>query len=237
MTNDRVLVDDLAALRDVLSESEALLLDFDGPVCSVFAGFPASVVAEQLREILLQGEHAHLPPEIQKSDDPFDIFSFAATLGSSEALYIEAALRAHEVEAIASAEPTLGAHDFVHTWHASGRKLAIVSNNSTAAVEAYLQLHRLASYVHYVSARTVPDPLLLKPNPHLLLQASEALNTEVSKCALIGDSLTDIHAAQNANTSVIGYANKPGKSALFAAERPQAIITNMRIMLSILPSS
>jgi phosphoglycolate phosphatase len=36
-------------LRALLSTVEAVLFDFDGPVCSVFAGYPAPKVAQQLR--------------------------------------------------------------------------------------------------------------------------------------------------------------------------------------------
>ncbi|MCX5153849.1 HAD hydrolase-like protein [Streptomyces sp. NBC_00291] len=39
---------------------------------------------------------------------------------------------------------------------------------------------------------------------------------DVTHCTLIGDSLTDIEAAHAAGTTVIGYANKPHKAALFA---------------------
>ena len=39
-------------LRRPLTEARALLLDFDGPVCSVFAGLPTPVIAAELRGIL-----------------------------------------------------------------------------------------------------------------------------------------------------------------------------------------
>ena len=40
--------DEAPALAPLLSNANALLLDFDGPVCAIFASTPASVVAEEL---------------------------------------------------------------------------------------------------------------------------------------------------------------------------------------------
>jgi hypothetical protein len=60
---------------DVLAHADALFLDFDGPVCSVFAGIPASMVADQLRSVLADGGHTDLPEPVATSTDPFDIFS------------------------------------------------------------------------------------------------------------------------------------------------------------------
>ncbi|MEV6711893.1 HAD family phosphatase [Lentzea sp. NPDC051208] len=230
MTSNRLFVDDQAKIRRVLLDADALLLDFDGPICSVFAGFPAPAVAEQLREILAGGGHSDLPDEIQTTGDPFDVLSFAANLGDDEALYTEAALRAHEVEAVATAEPTMGAHDLIRQWHSNGRKLAIVSNNSATAIEAYLHHHELKSYIDYVSARTDPNPFLLKPSPFLLHQAANMLGLATMECVLLGDSLTDIQAAQTAQMPVIGYANKPEKVDLFIAENPSAITTTIDLL-------
>ncbi|TWP51557.1 HAD family phosphatase [Lentzea tibetensis] len=235
MTSSRVSVDDPSIIHRILADTKTLLLDFDGPICSVFAGFPAPVVAEQLREVLAEGACHDLPFAVQKTDDPFDILTFASTLGSEEARYVEAALRAHEVEAIATAEPTFGAHDLVRAWHSDGRKLAIVSNNSAAAVEEYLHLHGLAPHVSYVSARTEPDPSLLKPSTFLLRQASDALGIAAAECTLVGDSLTDIQAAHDSGVLVIGYANKPGKIELFANRSPIAIVTSIALLLASLP--
>jgi phosphoglycolate phosphatase len=39
------------ALRIIMRDSELVLLDFDGPLCNVFAGFPAPEVARQLEAI------------------------------------------------------------------------------------------------------------------------------------------------------------------------------------------
>lgn len=230
MTGRHTSIDDFDVLHRIFEGVQALLLDFDGPVCSVFTGLPAAAVADQLRQILAEGINSVLPPEVQKSEDPFDIFAYAASLGEVEAHYVEAAMRAHEVEAVPTAEPTPGAHHLMRTWHDSGRKLAIVSNNSIAAVDTYIHLHGLVSAIDLVSARTEPDPALLKPNPHLLNQATDTLNVSASKCVFVGDSLTDFRAAHALEMPVVGYANKVGKAELFAEENLHAIVTDMKFL-------
>ena len=204
---------DPTTLRHILSRTTALLLDFDGPICSVFAGLPAHTVVTQLCLVLADGGYGDPPIEIEKSDDPFEVLAYAASLGDAEARYVNAAFTAHEVEAITTAEPTPGAHDLIRTWSATGRPLAIVSNNSTIAIHAYLDLHELWTHVTHVSARTSPDPALLKPHPHLLTTALTALNVPAAAATFLGDSLTDIQAARAAHTMSIGYANKPRKTA------------------------
>jgi phosphoglycolate phosphatase len=54
--------------------------------------------------------------------------------------------------------------------------------------------------VSYVSARTSPDPTLLKPHPHLLTTALTTLNVPAAAATFVGDSVTDIEAARAAHT-------------------------------------
>ncbi|WP_216211804.1 HAD family hydrolase [Amycolatopsis aidingensis] len=201
------------AVRQRLDRARVLLLDFDGPICAVFSGVPAEVVADQLRAVLADGGYTDLPNHVTTATDPFDVLRHAATLGTDEARYVEAAFTAHEIDAITTAAPTPGAEQLMRHWHDSGRPLAIVSNNSEAAVSAYLDLHGLRPAVDYIAARTSSDPTLLKPSTHLVDRAITALSATPADCALLGDSVTDIQAAHAAGVAAIGYANKPGKHA------------------------
>lgn len=217
----------MTPLARTLTASTAVLLDFDGPVCSVFAGFPAPAVVEQLCVVLVDGGIGELPPEIEKTEDPFDVLRFAASLGETEARFVNAAFAAHEAEAITSAVPTPGSDDFLRAWSSTGHPLAIVSNNSTLAVEAYLDLHRLTAYVAHISARIDPDPIRLKPNPYLINNALTSLNAAPSDAVMIGDSTADMEAARRAGTRAIGYANKPGKATRLTDAGANHIIDQM----------
>ena len=41
-----------APLDAIIARNRWLLLDFDGPICSIYAGLPAPTVADQLRKLL-----------------------------------------------------------------------------------------------------------------------------------------------------------------------------------------
>ncbi|WP_090060362.1 HAD family hydrolase [Lentzea fradiae] len=234
MSTERVPVDDPDAVRRILANADALLLDFDGPICDVFAGLPAHVVADQLRRVLAEGGHDELPAAVEKSEDPFDVFYYAATLGDEEARYVEASQRAHEVEAVASSTPIPYAHDLIGRWHTSGRMVAVVSNNSAAAVETYLHLHELTARIDCVSARDDFDPSHLKPNPFLIQRVCEHFKISATRSVMVGDSSTDIQAAHAAGTPVIGYANRPDKLDLLASKTPQAIVTDLAYLYNAL---
>jgi HAD superfamily hydrolase (TIGR01509 family) len=230
-------VDDPETLRRILSQAEALFLDFDGPVCNIFAGMPASAVVDQLCVVLADGGYGDPPPDIEKSSDPFDVLKYAATLGETEAEYVNAAFTAHEVEAIATAEPTPGGHELIRAWSKTSRPLAIVSNNSALAVYAYLDLHNLRTHVTHVSARRKPNPALLKPNPYLLTEALTELSVPAKTVVFVGDSVTDIEASKLAGINSVGYANKPGKVEMLADVGAQVLTTTISIMLTTVTGS
>lgn len=227
-------VNDPETLRRILSCAKTLLLDFDGPICSVFAGIPANVVADQLREVLTEGGHVDLPDDVQVAADPFEVLFYASKLGQDEARYVEAAFRAHEVEAVQSAQPTSSAHDLMTRWTAAGGSLAIVSNNSVAAVRTYLDLHNLAGEVGVISARQDSNTELLKPSPYLLNQAVGLLDENLATCVFVGDSSTDIEAGRAAGIDAIAFANKPEKLSNLIAAGPKAIVTEIVHFLDVL---
>lgn len=225
-------VDDPEALRRILNQAEALFLDFDGPICDLFAGLSASVVVDQLCVVLADGGYGDPPPEIEKSHDPFDVLRYAACLGKIEASYVNAAFTALEVEAIATAEPTEGAHELMQAWSRTNQKLAVVSNNSQKAIEVYLHRQQLSSFVAHLSARTTPDIALLKPSPHLLREALRWASAPANSTVFVGDSVTDIEAANAAGMLSVGYANKPDKYGLLAQMGPSCIVTDLSAIVS-----
>ena len=76
-------------------------------------------------------------------------------------------------------------------------------------------------------ARTSHDPALLKPSPHLITQAVEALVAEPGDCTLVGDSVTDVEGARLADAHSIGYANEPGKPERLSEAGAGTIINSL----------
>ena len=214
---------DAAALGAIIARTRYLLLDFDGPICSIFAGLPAPTVAEKLRK-LLPGE---LPEEIANSPDPIEVFKYSATVSDEMAARVEAEMADLEVAAVPTADPTPYTHQVIASALESGRVVGVVSNNSPRAVNAYLDRHGLSDGIALIVARTGHDPALLKPNPHLINEAIRGLDAAPAESALVGDSLTDIEAAHSAGVASIGYANKLGKRERMKQLQAGAVITSM----------
>lgn len=212
-------------LAAVLARTRHLLLDFDGPICSVYAGLPAAAVADRLRKLL--GADLSVPDRIAGTEDPLEVFAFSATVSGELAARVEAELTELEVTAAATAEPTPYVHETVTACRNSGRSVAVVSNNSARAVYAYLARHGLDDRIPLVIARTSHDPALLKPSPYLIEQAVRALNADLRECTLVGDSITDIQGARLARVESIGYADKPGKHQLLAQAGAGAVIFSL----------
>jgi len=214
---------DYAALSAIIARTRYLLLDFDGPICSIYSGLPALKVADQLKT-LFPGD---LPDEIAGTPDPIEVFSYSATISDEMAARVEAEMTDLEIAAVATAEPTPYVHEVVASARESSRVIAVVSNNSARAVNAYLERHGLADIIELVAARASHDPALLKPNQYLIDEAVRGLDATPAATVLVGDSFTDIEAAHGAGVASVGYANQPGKRERMTELQAGAVITSM----------
>lgn len=212
---------------ELVASKEHILLDFDGPICAAFAGYGAANISRQLA-MLMAMDGTDVPDELSNHPDPFELLRYAASLGDTDLLAeVDAEFRRLEGLAIRVAPPTPGAAEVIQELAGAGHVLAIVSNNSVDAIRHYLRLHRLEKYVARISARADPDPSLLKPNPHLIMDALESLSASPRDGVMVGDSVSDIQAAHQAGTSVIALANKTDKVVALRAAAPEALITSM----------
>ncbi|MFD7588503.1 HAD family hydrolase [Kitasatospora sp. NPDC059811] len=215
-------------LADVLRPVKHVLLDFDGPVCSVFAGLPAPEVARRLREDLLAaGEQA--PAGAEGASDPPALLRLISDARPDLAVSTDAALAALEAEAVRAASPTPGGESVLHACARSGRLVSVVSNKAGTATEAYLAEHSLNGFVAGVFGRTPGDPSSMKANPRLLLEAMDAAGTGPEYFIFIGDAARDVEAGEAASIPTIGYANKPGKDAKLAAAGAVVIVDSMEL--------
>jgi phosphoglycolate phosphatase-like HAD superfamily hydrolase len=207
---------------------QCLLLDFDGPICSVFAGFPAGEVAQRLRAYL----QPRTPPDwMIDNNDPHEILRASAVFGQDVAEAAHRELAALEQQAVKTAIPTPYADNVIRCARAAGNSVAVVSNNAERAVKEYLSSMGLMGDIDYVSARANDEVSLMKPNPYLVTQAISALRAESALTALVGDQVSDIIAAHRAGIPAIGYANKEGKRDMFADASADLVIVSMAELL------
>ncbi len=207
-----------------LADRRCLLLDFDGPICSVFAGLPDRIAAAELTDALAPPT----PASVRCYTDPFDVLRYAAEYRPNEAKVIEKRFTTVEINAVALAHPTPGAAALICS--ASERPasvVAVVSNNSAAAIDTYLTDQGLRGNVAGIFARTSADVGRLKPAPTLLTEALDTLGFSADEAVFVGDSLTDAQAGRAAGIPVIAFANRPEKVDRFNAVHPAAVITDM----------
>lgn len=149
----------------LVARASADLLDFDGPICKLFAEVRAADVAADLCRYLQQ-RGAPVPDDGIR--DPLAILRMSAGLDADIRAELHAELVCAELRASSTAVPTPGADRAIRGIATSGGKLAVVSNNSAEAVSECLAVNRLDDCVSAISARISGDPLLMKPSAYLL---------------------------------------------------------------------
>jgi HAD superfamily hydrolase (TIGR01662 family) len=207
----------------------AILLDFDGPICSVFAGFPAPKVATELRA-KLTSYGADTTDEAAATSDPLAVLRWASAKYPELSETIDSQLTSYEKTAIRTAQPTHHAHRAIKSARRAGLSVAVVSNNSGAAISDYLCDHAIQGEVDTIAARQFGRPELMKPNPRLVIEATQNLGVPPEQCAFVGDSVTDIEAGRAAGVRVIGYAKTPRHGEALAAAAPDFLIDSMSVL-------
>ncbi|MFJ4411852.1 HAD family hydrolase [Streptomyces sp. NPDC088910] len=210
----------------LLDAAECLLLDFDGPVCELFARHSASLIAEEMRRYL--DRHGIRPPNpaTARSKDPHAMLGEPWPPGVAAEL--ERILAHGEESAVPSARETEGADEFVRAVALSGRLLAITTNNSPQAVETYLKSHSLESvFGSRIYGRDQYDPARMKPDPDCLLRAMTALKVRPEQCLMIGDSPRDAEAARAARVRFLGYARSRSRVARLQEIEPHPVVVGM----------
>ncbi|MEV7177026.1 HAD-IA family hydrolase [Kitasatospora sp. NPDC093679] len=217
------------SLADVLRPVKHVLLDFDGPVCSVFAGLPAPKVADRLRRALLAAG-GQSPVGGEAETDPLALLRLIADARPDLAGAADGALTDLEIEAVRAGRPNPGGESVLRACASSGRSVSVVSNNAGAAIATYLSARGLSGYVAGVFGRAPGDPSSMKPNPRLLLEAMDAAASEPEECIFIGDAARDVEAGDAAGVATIGYANKPGKDVKLAAAGAVVVVGSMQLI-------
>ncbi|MBC8093384.1 MAG: HAD family hydrolase [Pseudonocardia sp.] len=186
------------------------MLDFDGPICSVFSGLPASSVAAGLLDFLRR-KAVQLSPAMMVEEDPLEVLRWTANHAPEHLSPIEDELCRAEEVAVQTAEPAPGAATFIREATQHGWSVGVVSNNSARSVLAFLELQGLTADVHAIVGRVHSRPDLMKPDPAPVLRALIMAGHSAVASVLVGDSVTDVLAANSAGVQAIGYANRPEK--------------------------
>jgi phosphoglycolate phosphatase len=215
----------------LVAGARCLLVDFDGPVCRLFAVNSAERIARRMHRLTAE-LGLRLPARaLAAGTDPHGLLG---SLPSGEpAAALEALLAEEEEIAAHSAAPTPGADEFLRLVARSGRPLAVTTNNAPAAVAAYLKNHDLDGLVAgQIHGRHATDPARMKPHPDCLDRAMAALGATPRDCLMIGDSPHDAEAARRAGVPFLGFAGDAWHRDRLLAGHPGITVTGMTGLLA-----
>nr|WP_100447004.1 HAD family hydrolase [Glycomyces xiaoerkulensis] len=211
----------------IYTDLSAVILDFDGPVCSVFSGYNADLVARELTATIRLSDVA-VSQEIGDLTDPMEVLRVAySRLPEDTSQTIEDQLCQAELKAISTATSTPGTNSLLADLTQSGTRIAIASNNSAEAIEYYLEIQGISQFVSTTVGRPYRRPDLMKPNPQVVNTALESLGIKATAALFVGDSPSDVSAGKAANIRTIGYANRPGKRKALTAAGASSVIGHM----------
>nr|WP_078914050.1 HAD family hydrolase [Streptomyces sp. NRRL S-37] len=229
--------DEPNALRHLVKGARVVLWDFDGPVCRLFAGHSAERVANDLASWLeSRGLHGLFTETERTSLDPQVLLHAVDRRhpGSDLVAELEERLTQEELRASGSAMPTPYADPLIRTWTAVGSRLAVTTNNSPRVVREYLASRGLgACFAPHIYGRT-QDLSLLKPDPHCVNRALNAMGAAPATALLIGDAPTDFLAARAAGVPFLGYARDEGKGRLLRDAGATAVVDSLEPVLRVL---
>ncbi|MGV9318314.1 HAD family hydrolase [Streptomyces sp. NPDC003660] len=220
-------------LRELIG-ARVVLWDFDGPICRLFARHRAERVAAGLVEWLAgRGLHGLLSEDERDTLDPQVVLRAVDRRhpGSDLVAELEERLTQDELLAAASALPTAYADPLIRTWTAVGSRLAVTTNNSPRVVRAYLAGRGLTGcFAPHIYGRTA-ELRHLKPDPHCLELALAALGAAPGSALMIGDSPSDLVAADRAGVRFLGYAGGEQRAKQLRASGAETVLTSLEPLL------
>ncbi|MGW1026154.1 HAD family hydrolase [Streptomyces sp. NPDC002577] len=236
-TQTELVTQETENLRELITRARFVLFDFDGPICRLFAGHRAELIAEgQVRWLEERGLHGLLTEVERQVPDPHEVLRAVDRrhAGSDLVAELEERLTQQELRAVGSARPTPYADPLIRTWTAVGARLAITTNNSPKAVHSYLVTRGLEGCFHpHIYGRT-QDLHLLKPHPHCLNRALNALGADAEAALMIGDTPSDCQASERAGVPFLGYARNARKEKLLRASGAEHVINSLEPILKLL---
>jgi phosphoglycolate phosphatase-like HAD superfamily hydrolase len=171
-----------------------VLVAFDGPV----AELPSEgLLADRLRVMVAD---ARLPRKVARTDDPFVVLAYAATIGPATERAVHAQLCRLEHEMVAAARVTPGVREAFAALVAAGTQITVVSNLAITAVRTFLSLQELAEYARHIAGRAGPQRA-----PDLIAAAIRERAIPPEACLFVGSADADHAAARKAGIDTIHH--------------------------------
>ncbi|MGW2224808.1 HAD family hydrolase [Streptomyces formicae] len=235
-THPGAVDEETETLRSLITSVRFVLFDFDGPICHLFPGDTAKRVAEaQVRWLEERGLRDLLADGVREEPDPYKVLRAVdlRSPGSDLVAELEEHLTQQELGLVATAMPTAYVDPLIRTWSAVGARLAVTTNNSPRAVGRYLASRGLTEcFAPHVYGRT-HDLHLLKPHPHCVRRALDAMGAAPDETLMIGDAPSDHVAARAAGVRFLGYARNARKAERLRAAGATHLVGSLEPLLKV----
>lgn len=207
--------------EELIASAKALLLDFDGPVTALMPPPLNAEAAERARAAL---EGIELPVAIATATDHLAVLRYTAEHYPARLTAVEQSCTEAEVACARRCDPSPEIAGLLTTAEQQRMPVAIVSNNSTAAVRVFLGRFDWTDRIATLSCRTPSRVSRMKPDPFLVAEALCHLGAAPHHSVLVGDSVSDVQAGQAAGVLVIGLAKTAERGFELAHAGAVAII-------------
>ncbi|MFD9740515.1 HAD family hydrolase [Umezawaea sp. NPDC059074] len=185
--------------EELLKDRDHVLVALDGPVVEHLPELP---VADRLRVMVAEDR---LPRKVARTDDPFVVLAFAASIGPATEQAVYAQWRRIEHEVVAAARLTPGVGDAFAKLAAGGARITVVGSLDVRVMRALLVMHGLDAHVGRVAGRNDADRAALPPAPDLITSAIHAAAIPVESCVFVGTTKDDLAAARAAGVDTIHH--------------------------------
>ncbi|MFD5131616.1 SAV_2336 N-terminal domain-related protein [Streptomyces olindensis] len=191
-------------LPGLLADAETVLLGFDGPMARLFSANAAHEAVLDLLAVVAEHRDPRdaVPAAVRDTfTHPLDVLrAFARDrLGP----LLRDRLDALELRAVPDAPTTHNSVPLVRALHDSGRRVSVVSDADTRAVQRYLDPYGLP--LAGIHGRGT-DLTLLTPHPDCLLRAMHSSGGAAATGVLIGSTVAELTAARQAGLRFVGLA-------------------------------
>ncbi|MEU3828875.1 SAV_2336 N-terminal domain-related protein [Streptomyces sp. NPDC029080] len=224
-------------LADLLSDAEIVLIGFEGPLARLFTAHTAREAVLDLLSVVAD----HRDPRDALTGRALPVAhatgreAFAHPLDLLRAFahdrlgpLLRARLDDLELAAVPDAPTTHRSLALVRALHGSGRRVGVVTDVCTPAVQRYLEPYRLP--LAGVHGRR-DDLGLLTPHPDCLLRALDTVPTPARRAVLISSSVAELTAAQHLGLRFIAYAPTAAVRRHLREEDSEVVVSSLDPLL------